>query len=551
MAMAGPRAIGWAAACVAACVLASAAAAAPAVDALPESPAAPGPDRPAAGRSLFATLLGGSANGTPAWPLSALLQDIERRAGVVAGPTFVRTLIPLGRSLQREAAAPEYFRHPRIAAAAVAGHFPADLSGEPLRDRLYIAGQEKAAALEVISWNRAAGRFEFERVADYRADGARKLEPAPRGLCLACHQNAGPLFARPLWNETSANPAVAAALARERLQFDGIPAAGSIAEVSDFAAAVARGNLLATWQRLWGPGCAALSESDSAACRASALLHAARTALGDGRAPEPAATPALSSLLARAIGARWPDGLAVPDGSIADRIPLASAEQARDAAHIAAAIRLSAEEDPAQPRPPADRLRANGRDFSGPYAIGLASSFGSVGVAALDRALAAAQAGRGRDRTSCKVRRQTQLIAFECGGEGSLVALSGWFGSASAGTRAGVLTRIAANDAGTLIGIELEARADLDVAGSGPFVLSPRREGRRVHRHDGDALEALVLEVTDDATSRGVVGVTWRREGRLLQDAVERLRARGGLREGGPFDGGAMVDAIVRSLPPP
>ena len=42
---------------------------------------------------------------------------------------------------------------------------------------------------------------------------------ARRSLCLACHQNAAPIFARPLWDETPANPAIAARLKADAARF--------------------------------------------------------------------------------------------------------------------------------------------------------------------------------------------------------------------------------------------------------------------------------------------------------------------------------------------
>jgi hypothetical protein len=66
--------------------------------------------------------------------------------------------------------------------------------------------------LEVISYNEAAGRFEFQLVKDYRAGGRPQVFYANRNICYACHQNGAPIFSRALWDETNANPAIAARL---------------------------------------------------------------------------------------------------------------------------------------------------------------------------------------------------------------------------------------------------------------------------------------------------------------------------------------------------
>ncbi len=128
-------------------------------------------------------------------------------------------LIPLGRSLQRNAAAPRFFRAPRAVLAVT------EDPGRPgmplLKDRLYLGYQETAALLEVISYNEAAGRFEFQVVRDYRPGGQPRVLYAGRALCTACHQNAAPIFARQLWDETNANPKIARLLRDESRDFYG------------------------------------------------------------------------------------------------------------------------------------------------------------------------------------------------------------------------------------------------------------------------------------------------------------------------------------------
>ena len=129
----------------------------------------PGDTLPPVGRSLFDTLLatnGGHAMDVP-FPFSELIAHIRARvdnAGPSGGVSVV--LIPLGRSLQRHAAGDaEAFRYPRVV-AAVTGEPPAGAAPGHLylKDRLYVAYNERAAALEVISYNEDAARFEFQLV---------------------------------------------------------------------------------------------------------------------------------------------------------------------------------------------------------------------------------------------------------------------------------------------------------------------------------------------------------------------------------------------------
>ena len=192
-------------------------------------PAVPGDNLPPAGRSLFDQFFAVDRNGQSRielpFPFAALLARLDAQLAPDPGsalPPAKRVLIPLGRSLQRTAAAPDYFAYPRVVVAVDAQ--PASNSAPYLKDRLYIGYQEKSAVLEVISYNEAAGRFEFQLVKDYREGGRPQVVYANRTLCFACHQNGAPIFSRALWDETNANPQAAALLTASGQHFYGIPA---------------------------------------------------------------------------------------------------------------------------------------------------------------------------------------------------------------------------------------------------------------------------------------------------------------------------------------
>lgn len=154
------------------------------------------------------------------YPFSALVDDLKARAGAELQVAF----IPLGRSLQRFAAEPDYFTSPRII-LAVTGNGKAGL---PLRDRLFIGYQPAVAALEIIAYDDAAGQFRFLQVQDYRDDDRPSLTAIDEANCLACHQSRGPIFPASPWDESNANPRVVAMLPAtvQRLavtqDFDGI-----------------------------------------------------------------------------------------------------------------------------------------------------------------------------------------------------------------------------------------------------------------------------------------------------------------------------------------
>lgn len=346
-------------------------------------------DLPPAGRSLFDHLTT-DARGIQRvpFPFTALMARIEREVGPDAlGHAGVRSLlIPLGRSLQRNASIAEAWRYPRVVAAVV---------GEPragaplLKDRLYLGYHEKAGVLEVISYNEAAGRFEFQLVKDYRAGATPRVFHAQRTVCLACHHGAAPIFSRPGWDETNANPRVAAQLARTAAVFHGVPARRSLDEANVIDDAIVRAARFETTQRIWREGCAPEAAIE---CRARAFEAALRHRIGasDGRG-----TARLRELLAAA--ARWPDGLPLRDAEIPNRDPLAVFAVGReDFSDRAALLRMADIRpafDPLQPRVPLGRWRATDAAAVAAYVRDVALFFSQEDIAALARALRDRDAG--------------------------------------------------------------------------------------------------------------------------------------------------------------
>lgn len=276
------------------------------------NPASADDDLPPVGRSRFDQLIG---NAPVPYPFSRLLDTVNRQMQPDAGglPPLKVTLIPLGRSLQRDAGAPDFFRFPRVVAAADGTSKPGIL---PLKDRLFLGFHEKGEVVEVISYNDAAGRFEFQVVRDYRKGKTPQVFYARRSLCLACHQNAAPMFARPLWDETPANPAIATRLKAVRRDFYGVRLGGTdIAYFIDTAAD--RANLFSVWQTIWRQGCGAGEAGER--CRmqafAAALDYARHTTL-------PA--PDILQALDQGWKSRWSRGLAIPNPDLPNRDPLAA-----------------------------------------------------------------------------------------------------------------------------------------------------------------------------------------------------------------------------------
>jgi len=345
-------------------------------------PAVPGANLPPAGRSLFDQFFAVDRNGRATielpFPFDALLARLDAQlAGDPSSPLppAKRVLIPLGRSLQRTAAAPDYFAYPRVV-VAVDSQSAAN-SVPYLKDRLYIGYQEKSAVLEVISYNEAAGRFEFQLVKDYRAGATPQVVYANRTLCFACHQNGAPIFSRALWDETNANQQAAALLAAEsastRHGFYGIPPERGVDIPYAIDNATERANTFALTQRLWRDGCG--GEDPPARCRAGLYTAALRHALSGGQAWVPDA--AFEQSVAVPLGAesrrRWPGGLAVGNPDLPNRNPLQGMDAwpADNASRIARS-NVPARFEPLAPRPPREIWQAGAPGALGSLVAGLA-----------------------------------------------------------------------------------------------------------------------------------------------------------------------------------
>jgi hypothetical protein len=311
-------------------------------------PTVPGPDLPPVGRSLFdfvVTPQQGGAYQVP-FPFPALLAQIERRVQAGAGQSPLKiVLLPHGRALLRNTASPDFFKYPR--AVAVVDSEPT-ASGMLLKDRLYLGYGAKADVLEVISYNEAAGRFEFQVVKDYRAGAQPQVFYANRDVCTACHQNGAPIFSRPLWQETNANPQVAAQLLRHGSDFYGVAVARGIDVPAAIDAATARANLLAAYQLLWQQGCDGGNAAAAVQCRADAFTFMLQYRLsGQSGFDQDSAQfrSAFFPAFAKNWRQHWPRGLAIAQPNVPNRDPLAAGGTQVDA-------NIPARLEPLDPRAP-------------------------------------------------------------------------------------------------------------------------------------------------------------------------------------------------------
>ncbi|MBI3530738.1 MAG: hypothetical protein HY067_22560 [Betaproteobacteria bacterium] len=447
-------------------------------------PGRPGRDIPAAGRSLFDFAVAGRIDGKPAYdvPLSfdELVRRLEHRLGCASNCSH-QVLIPLGRSLQRMSASPDFFASPRVV-VAITGDGAGPVSG---RDRIYLGYQRRSNVIEVISYNETAGRFEFQLVKNYRRGATPQVVYANRNVCVACHQNHGPVFSRQVWDETNANPQVAAILSRAG-QFHRIPVEipNAIDDATD------RANLIGVAQRMWIEAC-------DAKCRKDALTAALQYRLSGERGfdREPVA-----EAIATGFRRRWPNGLAIPNPDIPNRDPLAFAAGTRGLAqsHVPAPLEAIA------PRAPLEVWRAQDPELAHRFVTGLAQLLAGADVREIDGRLAAgpSAAASKEYRSSCTL--GDAGTAYDCRGEVSLR------GNASA------LDAIAIGNNAPLRNLTLSAIK----RGPGVLEFRPGSGGHRARLANGNAIARVALRWRG---AQGEAKVTVIEDFAKLREAVAAL----------------------------
>ncbi len=292
---------------------------------------AAGPDLPPVGRSLFDFLTAVEVDGESSYQVPFPFERfVEQLRGLLGtnGQALKASLIPLGRSLQRSGGAPDYFHFPRVVVAITdnpAGTFTDDVAPQPqwlLKDRLYLAYQEQMKLIEVISYNEAAGRFEFQVVKNYGPGLIPEVFYTSRLVCGACHQSHSPIFSKAPWDETAANPLISALLKRERAQFYGIDPDHGVDISAQFDAATDRAAYFSVYHQLWGPGCALdNSAAEASQCRRALLRELLRRRLTSGVGEDAQGRKFRDQLLAR-WDQVWPNGLLIPDVNLPNRSPL-------------------------------------------------------------------------------------------------------------------------------------------------------------------------------------------------------------------------------------
>jgi hypothetical protein len=481
-------------------------------------PAHPGETQPASGQSLFDDLFkAGGAYDLP-YPFERLTAAVAQKNGG-ARPRAV--LIPLGRSLQRLAADPHYFASPRV---VVGVDGAGGKASQYLKDRLFIGYQPASSSMEVISYNEAAGRFEFQVVSNYDAAGKPLVEYADRALCTSCHQGHAPIFPIAQWNETNANPEIAARMAGLGASFHGVPVKRGIDEPDGLDQAVGRANRLILAQYLWTRACEAAPGMKAAECRAGLLLAALRWRLGGSRGPWQAAEDGrLAAVLHAAVARLAPEGLAVPNPSLPDRNPLIELDAGVKAMEV---VEPEGVYDPAVPRAPRLLIAPSDSpsDVLTAAVVAVGEFFPPEAIARLAAALQV-QGGAGtRFTAACSIEQAGGERRFECADPS--FGLSGY-----ASARGGAVTRLALKGHAPVSGLNVLP------GGNGSLKLAESAQGLPARLATGERLSALRLgggraeiTVTDDIA--------------VLRRAVAALDLSGG----GPLQAGVLAPALAASI---
>ncbi|MGH7846515.1 MAG: hypothetical protein ACREQW_15285 [Candidatus Binatia bacterium] len=499
-------------------------------------------DLPPVGRSLFDFLFTEKEGGRKAYrvpfPFVALLSKIESRlARDETRPSALRrVLIPLGRSLQRDAGAPEFFRYPR-ALVAIDGvpRTGSGAAGILLKDRLYLGYHEKAAIIEVISYNEAAGRFEFQVVTDYKPGGKPQVFYASRALCTSCHHNHAPVFSRPSWAETNANPRIAARLREQPSRFYGFPVDQSIDEANAFDDATDRANLYALTQRLWREGCAAGADKSVAIqCRADAFLFVLQYVLSGGRhfdVNSSRYTKEFLPVIGKSWKEKWPAGIPVPNPDLPNRNPLIEVavsseypavpeefrgQQRLTPADLVRFADVSPAFDPLMPRPPLEPWRFAEHGI-GRFIDGLAQFLAPEDIRRMDAHLFAAglkSQRRAIFKAACSLTQEsreasTELMKFRCGEpdparrSAAGLFISGRLDISPGGSFSGTIEDLSLQGSGELRNLAVSSGAYERDGAEGAIRLSVVQESSGLHarRADGNAIESVRLSAPQFARS--------------------------------------------------
>ena len=292
-------------------------------------PVVPGDDLPPRGRSLFDFLVseeqGGELHQAVPFPFSALLQRIEARAR--SAPTRAGGRHEGGAHSARPLAAAK-LRRARILRLSArrgrgrlgAGRHRRPLSQGPALSR--VSGESGPDRGHQLQRGRGSIRIPGgHRLSSRRhaADRLRQPDALPR-LPPECRAD---IF-KGVWDETNANPRVAALLASARKDFHGIPIDRGIDVPNAIDDATLRANRFAVNQLLWQQGCGG-NDEPAVTCRAGLFAAVLQYRLSGQQHFDRADSSYRDNVVARVATAarrQWPGGLAIGNPDLPNRNPL-------------------------------------------------------------------------------------------------------------------------------------------------------------------------------------------------------------------------------------
>lgn len=265
-------------------------------------------------RSLFDHLI--AQNESLPYPFEKLLAVLQREDP--QAQAALTLMIPKGRSLLKAQAD---YSHPRVLATADYQAADSDTAlGFAPRGQLFLGFVENASEIEVLSYNEAAGRYEFQLVQNYCEGCIPRIVYARRAICTTCHQAGAPIFPQRPWNETNGQPEVAAAIgaARNNQAYLGLPLANPLGSPERFDELTDTANFIPVTQRAWIDGCG--EKQSGVACRRLmvklALTYLWSPAEFNDRSAE-------AEQLRKLQAAGWPaSGIAVGESDLKNRDPL-------------------------------------------------------------------------------------------------------------------------------------------------------------------------------------------------------------------------------------
>ena len=404
---------------------------------------------PVVGRSYFDEIFSAGDQYVIPYPFNQFLNKLSDYTGQKVGQSDMSgikaVLFPLGRSLQRNAAASgsnqnfsyePFFRYPRVVVGIDEDSgFDHSLTLN-LKNKFFVGFHEKAQILELISYNEEEGRFEFQIVKDYAQGKKPTVSYANRSLCLSCHQNQAPLFSGAPWSESNANPAVADQLkftmdhfygkiqcvsgnqqdycsTKENTYYFGVPLRVEQSVLSKLDAATDQANLTQVYQRMWKQLC------KSSACKLNFLKAMIITRLTGQNSM--AATPDLLAQLTKfetEFKIYFPGGLSIPNPNIPNRDPMKNL-----ILNVNEIPKIANELEPLLQRRPIDILLNSGFDATNTNFLirGLSEEFTTSDILIIDRWLKSKGAAKRTVtelNSNCKIETQGGGLGISCKGTG-------------------------------------------------------------------------------------------------------------------------------------